>query len=229
MFERFYASFTQQPILLWVAALAGLVVVVLRTRVPRSVRVFCLAFGLLPFFDAWLTADDVAGFGALGPLASAVVPTFFVIVGDTRALLVFECATDDGEIPLSRAGVLRAALWSLVVPVASALLRAALPDVPWRMRVVFLFYEVAFAALVTARFRLGAGKERAPGWTRPVVRYVLVYYVLWALADVMILAGLDAGYLVRVVPNVLYYGGLLAMVSLAAPAPKRSLASSPSR
>ena len=46
--EVFYASFAQQPVLLWCAAAAGLAVVALRRGMSRSVRIFCLLFGLLP-------------------------------------------------------------------------------------------------------------------------------------------------------------------------------------
>ena len=41
---------------------------------------------------------------------------------------------------------------------------------------------------------------------RRVLGYVAVYYALWASADVLILyGGLDVGWLLRVVPNQLYY------------------------
>ena len=47
-------------------------------------------------------------------------------------------------------------------------------------------------------------------------RFVLLYYGLWAAADALILAtGADLGFAVRVVPNVLYYGGLIAVIGLA--------------
>ena len=42
--------------------------------------------------------------------------------------------------------------------------------------------------------------------------YVLVYYGLWASADVLILSGVDAGWLLRVVPNQLYYALWTAFV-----------------
>jgi hypothetical protein len=219
-FETFYASFTQQPVLLWSAAALGLVVslVSLRQATP-SLRLFCLLFGLLPFFDAWLTAEDVAGIGALAPTAGVAVATFFVIVGDLRYFLVLTSATEAGAIAITGASFARAAFLSLVVPVAAAIFRSFLPDLPWKGRATFLFYEAAFVCLVLA-LRAGARRSRRrapPAWTRPVTDYVLVYYALWVAADVAILGlHLDAGYLLRVVPNVLYYGGLLAVVSLAA-------------
>ena len=54
---------------------------------------------------------------------------------------------------------------------------------------------------------------RNVGWVRGVSRYVIIYYSLWAFADAVILGlGLDVGYAIRVVPNILYYGGLIAVI-----------------
>jgi hypothetical protein len=219
-FESFYGSFLQQPVTLWVAAGAGLAVVATRRSISASTRAFCLGFGLLPFVDAWLTADDVAPFGALPPAAASVAGILFAILGDYRVFLFLEAATDRGEIPLDRGSALRASLWSLVVPVASAVAHALLPDRPSRARATFLVYELSFLALLFVRSRLA--RRPAGEWTSKVTGYVYLYYALWAAADVLILGfDLDVGYLVRTAANLLYYGGLLAMISVTAPRPAR--------
>ncbi|MGH7856783.1 MAG: hypothetical protein ACREQY_05580, partial [Candidatus Binatia bacterium] len=41
---------------------------------------------------------------------------------------------------------------------------------------------------------------------RGALAYVALYYFLWAAADSMILAGVDAGWALRVIPNQIYYG-----------------------
>jgi hypothetical protein len=227
-FETFNASFVQQPVLLWCAAALGLAVVALRGNSSPSVRAFCLLLGLVPFFDAWLTADQVAGIGALAPTLGVVVALFFVIVGDFRVFLFLASSTADGTILLRGAGVARAFFLSLVVPIVTAGFRALLPDTPWRARATFLFYEVAFVCLLLALRGRGAvlGQGATLDWGRKVIRYVLTYYALWAIADAVILfLHLDVGYLLRVVANVLYYGGLLAAVSWFAPAPTAASAS----
>jgi hypothetical protein len=43
-------------------------------------------------------------------------------------------------------------------------------------------------------------------------------YFGWASCDVLILSGVEAGHLLRIVPNVLYYGALLPFILLRAPA-----------
>ena len=58
-------------------------------------------------------------------------------------------------------------------------------------------------------------------------RFVLLYYGLWATADAIILAtGSDLGFAVRVVPNVLYYGGLIAVIGGAAASASRGTSAS---
>jgi hypothetical protein len=214
-FEAFYGSFAQQPVLLWLAAAIGLGVATRRGLAP-SARRFCLLFSLVPFADAWLTADDVAGIGALGPTAALVSGSLFAIVGDLRVFLFLEGATPEGEVALGTGDILRSLAWSLVVPVAAALVHGALPQTASRARATFLVYEIAFLALLAIRTRVAPTPARA--WARPVVLFVNVYYGLWALSDALILGlGLDLGFLIRTAANVAYYGGLLAVVSLSAP------------
>lgn len=216
-YAQFYGSFAQQPLLLWCAAAVGLAVVALHRAPPRSVTLFCLAFGLVPFADAWLTADRVAGIGSLPPTVGVVLATTFVIVGDLRVFLFLGSATDEGSIAIDTARFVRAAGLSMVVPMASAIFRSLLPDTPWRPQATYLFYEVAFLGLLLVLHALEWGATRRV-WGHRVSVYVMAYYGLWALSDVLILVHVDAGYLLRVLPNLLYYGGLLAVVSLTWPA-----------
>gem|GEM_PF-5782227 len=56
-----------------------------------------------------------------------------------------------------------------------------------------------------------------------VLAFVTVQYTLWATADVLILAGHDAGFALRLAPNALYYGLFLPFVYATAPANERAL------
>jgi len=105
--------------------------------------------------------------------------------------------------------------WALalgfIAPVLSWLATNPLKDVwptAWDpMRTLFLSYELTFfglmAALRTTRW------SSAPA-ARRMAHFAMVYYGLWIAADLLILnmsGGLrDAGFALRVVPNVLYYG-----------------------
>jgi hypothetical protein len=76
---------------------------------------------------------------------------------------------------------------------------------------LWLIYELSFltlALVLRERFvsRGMADRPELQAGLRQVLTYVAAYYALWATADVLILyAGLDAGWLLRVLPNQLYY------------------------
>lgn len=215
--ELFYASPIQHPGLLWLAA--GLALAYCLTRRAGSVRRYCLLLGALSLADAWLTTRPVPGIGLLPEDGQARLQLLFVLAGDFRFLLLALCATATGGIELTAQGLLRAAGLTLIVPLASAGVVAALPDRLPGARVLFLVYELMFAALTLALLRWLPQLRRAR-WVRDVARFVVLYYALWALADLAILALpeplSDLGFALRVVPNVLYYGGLIAVIAAAA-------------
>lgn len=216
-FEAFYDSALQHPWLLWLAALLGGAFCVTRPGLDASVRRYGAVLTLLSLADAWLTSSHVYGLGTLSaPLASAV-PLFFVLAGDFRFLLLFGAATPDGGIALRARGLAAAAALTALVPIASQLVLLALPGSE-SARVLFLVYELLFVALTLALLRRHPRAARTP-WLARVGRFVLLYYGLWAGADVLILAGLrEPGFALRVVPNLLYYGGLIAVIGWAASA-----------
>ena len=214
-FEAFYASAWQQPIALWLAALAGAAVCLARRDLDASVRHYCLALTALSLCDAWLTATHVLGLGALPASLASTVPLGFVLAGDFRYLLLWEAATPDGRIAITARGLMRAVVLTAIVPILAQLASAGRET-----RVLFLVYELSFCALTAALLRFHPKSRELP-WVRAVSRFVLLYYGLWAASDVVILAaGADAGFALRVIPNLLYYGGLVAAIARLAPAPR---------
>ncbi|MCH2110489.1 MAG: cytochrome c [Polyangiaceae bacterium] len=80
-------------------------------------------------------------------------------------------------------------------------------DVRW----TYLVYELLFVFLTAVLlYRQRRLTREASGShlsiAEQVLKYVALYYSFWALADVIILAGFDAGYALRILPNLLYYG-----------------------
>jgi hypothetical protein len=215
-FEAFYASSVQHPILLWVAAGLGLAVCATRSGLDPSVRRYCVLLTALAASDAWLTSTHVFGFGKLtGGLASAV-PLFFILAGDFRFLLLLGVADSRGTLRPSARRILAAAGLTCIVPLFSQAVVAMLPETLAGSRVLFLVYEVAFMLLTAGLMRWHPGARSAP-WLAPVCRFVVLYYGLWALADaILLLTGSDFGFLLRVVPNLLYYGGLIGVIGWAA-------------
>jgi hypothetical protein len=105
---------------------------------------------------------------------------------------------------------------TLIVPLSSQLIMGMLPESQQGSRVLFLVYEIEFF-LLTCALMLWHPQVKANPWMRQVSQFVLLYYGLWATADAIILAaGSDLGFALRVIPNTLYYGGLIAAIGLAA-------------
>jgi hypothetical protein len=215
-FEAFYQSPLQHPILLWLAAgLAGWWCAA-RQALRPSVHRYGLALTALSLTDAWLTSKHIYGVGALTGAPATFVPLFFVLAGDFRYLLLLGLATADGDLRWSGRAVSAAVALTLVVPILSQSIIAILPAAQSGARVLYFVYEVAFFGLTAALLAWHPGVRAAP-WLRPVSRFVLLYYGLWASADALLLVtGSDLGFALRVVPNVLYYGGLIAMIGWAA-------------
>ena len=176
------------------------------------------------FFRGWgvlcgvLIGVDALVNGALSPFAEGSAwTTFFgvafVILGDARFFVA--CEWDGTSASIGR-GV--ALAW--IVPLGSQLLRAVFPSIAATPRVTFLAYELLFLVVLAIWFIARA--RRASGARRPfaarVTRLFAVQYALWATADVVILwAGADVGYALRLVPDMLYYVVFVPYVLLTAP------------
>ncbi|MGD8606239.1 MAG: hypothetical protein PVH21_03025 [Myxococcales bacterium] len=216
-YAEFYASSLQHPWLLWASALVGLLIALARSELSRGARWFCIVLTGVSMADAWLTADDVFGIGPLPAGASSWLPLFFVLVGDFRYFFFLEAARQDGTLVMRPKGVLVACAWTLVVPITSQVVVHAMGSE--EPRVLFLVYEVLFVALALGLYTSYLPKHaNAVGWTRRVTLFVLLYYASWAVADAIIVrTGADAGFLIRVVPNLLYYGGFVPAVAWSGP------------
>lgn len=223
-FEAFYASPAQHPWLLFAAGLAGVAWALRSPGLAPEMRRYVQALGVLSLLDAWLTSNEVLGLGRLPAWASTIVPLCFVLAGDLRYLLLVECGAAGGRLAFTARGIGRAVALTLVVPVTAQLVVSGLAGADGQARVLFLVYEVSFVALTVALMAWHPGAARGR-WPRRVSGFVALYYALWASADAIILAtGADAGFGLRVIPNVLYYGGLIAVIGRSAAADRRDAA-----
>jgi hypothetical protein len=212
MFQTFYESSLQHPWLLLVAPLVFLPTIVTQSGpFYRALLIFCLLTILDP-----LMAGPLADLFGLSPSLAKSVEVFFVILGDFRWFFFFELFP---QPPLNRKPMLTKRLWvvlllSLLVPLVQAGLLSVFPAAFADSRRVFLAYELLFfcLALVLLLFRTPHLDLRIRRFKRELCWYGLLYYGLWALSDLVILSGFDAGYLLRVVPNQLYYSFFLPFV-----------------
>jgi len=201
--QAFYYGTWQQP---WALLVVPFAFVVWRVAAPRPVsgalpaaRGFvlhwCSVFVALTMLDPVATGPLAKALGS--DIAGTVLGLGFVLLGDFRIWwLVFGVETSP------RAGVGPAVLATAAIPgfafVATRVLGAAFGPPP--DQVLWLVHESSFLALAVALAR-----RRPAGFPRAVLAYAAVYYALWAACDVLILSGVDAGWLLRCVPNQLYY------------------------
>ena len=186
----------------------------------RFVLLYSVAFTLETILDPIATGPLSRAMRLSGAAqTTAMLP--FVLLGDWRVLLlVFALAAG----PDRRAHAFaRSAALSLAVPAfawsSDALLRLRFPALSGQ--VLWLLYELGFLALALGlralavpRLAAGAG-PRIERVLRGVLAFAATYYALWALADALILAGFDAGWALRMLPNQLYYAFTVPFVFFA--------------
>ncbi len=230
MFQQVYDSALHHPGMAFALALAFAVVLASRQR-------FVLGFTIL--FLAEIVADAFFT-GAYTPLANtrAMTPVAiaFVILGDARYYVAIELALrHEGAAERtfrSRAAWLVGLGCGFIVPVLTVGPQLAVPDFFAVPRHVFLLHEAIFFVLtLVVRFvilprrfaKLGTPPDVAR-WTERITIFFMVQYACWSLADIIILSGVEAGLLFRLVPNFLYYAAFVPFVWWTAPARLRDQA-----
>ena len=221
MFQAIYSSPWHTPAAFWAAGIAFL---------AWWSRRQAFLVGFFALFTVEILADALAS-GAWSPLAGTTSPwatpisIAFVILGDFRYFLLVERFARRPDAsprePTSRATWAAAIGLGLVVPVASAVVNQAAHVADARR--TYLVYEAMFLVLaLVLRFvvlprRLVGVKAGIPRWLLRLTLFQVVQYGLWALSDVVILRGFDAGFLLRLVPNAMYYALFLPFVAVTAP------------
>lgn len=173
--------------------------------------------GLTLFFAIETMIDPIA----TGPLldhaffrdsfASTLIPFFFVLLGDLRVLLLaIGVARPDRTL---RQNITWAMGTTLIVPIFAgigySLARWIWPEV--HGQVLWMLYEFGFLILCVFLARVWvprsvANDPNSAAFLRSIFGYSAAYYALWWIADVLIVvADLDLGWAIRIVPNQLYY------------------------
>jgi hypothetical protein len=184
-----------------------------QSRLPdaRFVLGYSVVFVLETLLDPLAAGPLVEGLD-LGNSATERLMLLFVLLGDFRVfLLVFHLAGRQRNLA-------RALRWAIgftaIVPILAWTFNEIL--VAWHPELahqrLYLIYELSFLALalLLRNVYLPHKDPEDTGehsrFLRGALTYVAVYYGLWASADALILlGGLDAGWLLRALPNQLYY------------------------
>lgn len=184
-----------------------------QSRLPdaRFVLAYCAFFAVETLLDPLSTGLLVEGLD-LGNTATERLMVLFVLLGDFRVfLLVFHLAGRERKLGRS---LLWASVFTPIVPILAwgfnEVLVARHPELAYQR--LYLIYELSFVALALLLRNLYLAHKDPDGtgahtrFLQGALSYVAVYYGLWAAADAMILlGGLDAGWLLRALPNQLYY------------------------
>jgi len=175
------------------------------------VDAYALVFACETLIDPVATGPLLGALGIADGAAGTAVMVLFVLLGDFRVYLLLFGLLAIAAGRSWRDALPGAAAWTLLVPLIAyptnagldALIAGRHPSSIW------LIYEATFC-LVALGLRARLAPTAPPAlrrYARAVLLYVALYYGLWASADVLIqLAGLDLGWLLRMVPNQLYYG-----------------------
>jgi hypothetical protein len=226
VFESLYGSPWQHP---GIAFFAASVFVLVRARSQSFLAGWATLFLFTIAADAMVTG----GFAPVpkGTPLEQNLAVAFVILGDFRYFLVVEAFAWSRAAPHGlgppRAWLV-AAILAFVVPVLSLVSQRVWPAFFSNARHIFLQYELMMFVLVgVMRFvvlprRLASFDVDLRAWLYRVTTFVIVQYGLWATADVLILSGVEAGFLLRIVPNALYYGAFVPYVFLSAPGSARA-------
>jgi hypothetical protein len=236
MFDVIYDSPWHHPVLCWAATPLVLGLLWRARPRPGAAREAQLLWRLA-LFGQLLIALDALFTGSWSPLAAGTAAStgagiLFVILGDLRYFVLLERyspgapPSGPGGLGRSARGFLRALGLSLLVPILFAGVSQVLPAVFAEPRRKFLGYELLFLglllvvrlALLPRRLTQGGPDAAAVRrWLLRLTAFEAVQYVLWALADVVILAGERAGLLLRLLPNILYYLAFVPLSYLTAP------------
>lgn len=215
--QAFYAAGWQFPFAVMVVPFAFL----LYRAIVGDRRAHSLDPALAPFVAAWVTLftlETLLDPLATGPIAKALgshaaeqaLGTAFVVLGDFRVIwLVLRFRSP--RQTTARAALEGLAL-SLPAPLIAGLVSLRAGTGQW----MWLSHEAVSLGLAFALARLAAPSDAErphhAAFVRSVLGFMAAYYGLWAAADALILAGIDAGWPVRLVPNQLYYGFFVPFV-----------------
>lgn len=216
-YSSIYQSPWHNPGLLLLGNVLFVLYLVFRKGGDAFFRKLLFAYAFLAMADCIITG----GLSPLSPSMLSIVPFPFIILGDTRFFFLVESYSR----PFSSERTIfrifgKTFLISLIVPATSYFAQQGFfpkADVRW----MFLLYESLFIVVASVFawrvLRPGDTSKEQRRWLRGIVAFELVFYALWAMADVVILSGHDWGHLLRIVPNVLYYVGFVWFVALSAP------------
>jgi hypothetical protein len=178
------------------------------------VDAYAVTFAIETMLDPLTTGPLLRALGLTDGAAGTAVMIGFVLIGDFRVYLLLFALLAIADGRSWRAGLPTAIAWTLLVPLIAYPLSVGVrtlrpdadPNTIWLLyEVLFVLVALALRAILVPR-RVAGDQPALRGFLREALAYVVLYYGLWGFADALIqLGGLDVGWLLRVLPNQLYY------------------------
>lgn len=175
---------------------------------------YAIAFAIQTIIDPLVGGPLVHALGLADGIGATAALVFFVLLGDFRVYLLIFALLAIARGRAWSTAIAPAAAWTLIVPLSAyatnTALHAAVDGISSSS--IWPIYESFFT--VVAIVLRGQLPRRAAGtppallsYLQAMLLYVIAYYALWVLSDLLIqIAGIDRGWLLRMVPNQLYYG-----------------------
>lgn len=217
--KAIYDSPFHHPLVAWLVGLALLFAIA--RRLP-------FLYAYLVVFLVEILADAVAT-GAWSPVpmgtpAYTAFSVLFIVLGDFRYFFLVERVTRP-ERSLGEVLAFTVPL-SLAVPIVTGVMTKTVPAMQ-DDRVLYVVYESALCLIVLGldRYRLAraAVSDEIKTWMHRVSLLFAGLYFGWAACDALLLLGVTAAHVLRIVPNVLYYAAFLPFVFWAAPESVRAI------
>lgn len=185
-------------------------------RAGKPARWYFVSFTILTVTDALVTGGWLSSF--LPSFLIQILSVFFILIGDAKYYIFISLLAYNARklsvalaVPNKVSLGLNTVTLTLIAPFTTIAAWYARPEWFSSERNVFLVYEVTFA-VINILFRISAIPKKLPdsagteyGFLMRLNGYVGLQYALWALSDLLILKGQDAGFGLRMIPNLMFY------------------------
>jgi hypothetical protein len=196
VFRALYDNPLHIPVAAWLACFVAVGIAFRRKKLVGFIVLFAVVCGL----DAWLTGPWTPLRADSAAMTAAGIT--FVIAGDLRYFVLLTDAVKNWRrLPLALG-------LAFIVPVIVQIARAAGLS---ELRKVFLVYELLFFVLALVIWFV---VRPASTFTRRLTLFEIAQYGLWAGADILLIStGADLAWLLRMVPNLMYYAFFLIVAA----------------
>ncbi len=226
-YENLYQAYEHLPWIAWVPAYLMGAWMLFKAPFFKGMMGFMIAAIFLDGMCAgmWFHLGG-AEHTMFGPMA-----LLFILLGDARYFVLMYRYGRYPHLPEEKFGPwpmwLKCVIWTLIPTLTLGLGKLVLPEAFAIARNTYIVYEIVMwisAFLFLTQLLpswLDSSDPKEAGylrWLRIITITELAHYGLWIISDALILTGVDAGFGLRFIPDVIYYACFIPVVYFFAPA-----------